>query len=302
MKFNALFKVSAAAFALATSACASASDARPEVVATAPAATGPALWQLSDEDTTIYLFGTVHVLPANIDWYDDRIVRAFDASDSLVTEVDTRDEVAMATTIAQNAILEGGQTLRSLMNEQDRGEYEAVVTSLGLPPEALDQFEPWFAALNLGVLPLLQAGYDPSTGVEAALETRAGSKKRGALETVEQQIDLFDGMEMQYQLEYLDSTVEGAGQTVVMVNEMVAEWLEGDAVRLAEIMNGEISDSYLYNRLLIDRNTNWVGWIEQRLEQPGTVFVAVGAGHLAGEGSVQDQLEDRGYVVTRIYE
>ena len=61
-------------------------------------------------------------------------------------------------------------------------------------------------------------------------------------------------------------------------------------------------DRYLYDRLLIDRNSNWVGWIEQRLDEPGTVFIAVGAGHLAGDGSVQDQLEDRGYTVTRVYE
>ena len=302
MKFKTALVATGTALSIAISGCASARDAAPEVAATVAATTGPALWKVADEDTTIYLFGTVHVLPAGVDWYDSRIESAFTSSDILVTEVDMTDQAAMAAAIAQNAMLGGGRTLRSLMSDENRSEYETVLTDLGLPPAVLDQFEPWFAALNLGVLPLLQAGYDPNAGVEMALESRAGDKQRGALETIDEQIELFDGMTMDYQLEYLDATVEGAEGTVSMIDEMVTEWLEGDADRLAELMNGEIDDSYLRNRLLIDRNANWVGWIEQRLDQPGTAFIAVGAGHLAGSGSVQDQLEDRGHVVTRILE
>lgn len=270
-----------------------------EAIETAPS-TGPALWQIADEDTTIYLFGTVHVLPADVEWYDARIAKAFTSSDVLVTEVDMTDQAGMTAIIGQRALLEAGTTLRGMMGEEDRAQYESAMQEMGLPPAALDQFEPWFAALNLSVIPLLQAGYDPNAGVEMALEAMAGDKERGALETVDQQIALFDEMEPAYQLTYLDTAVESLPEVVPMVGEMVTEWVQGDADRLAEIMNGEIEDEYLYNRLLIARNANWVGWIENRLEEPGTVFIAVGAGHLAGEGSVQDQLEDRGHIVTRI--
>jgi uncharacterized protein YbaP (TraB family) len=83
---------------------------------------------------------------------------------------------------------------------------------------------------------------------------------------------------------------------------MVAEWLKGDAVRLAELLNAEMTDPVLYERLLTARNANWAGWIQSRLAQPGTVFIAVGAGHLAGVGSVQDQLEQRGVKVRRIWQ
>jgi uncharacterized protein YbaP (TraB family) len=263
-------------------------------------ASGPALWQIADDDTTIYLFGTVHVLPADVEWYDARIELAFTSSDVLVTEVDMTDQAGMTAIIGQRALLESGSTLRDMMSEEDRAEYESAMQAMGLPPAALDQFEPWFAALNLSVIPLLQAGYDPNAGVEMALEARAGDKERGALETVEEQIALFDEMAPEYQLTYLDTAVESLPEVVPMVGEMIAEWVEGDADRLGEIMNGEIDDPYLYNRLLVQRNANWVGWIEDRLDEPGTVFIAVGAGHLAGDGSVQDQLEDRGHTVTRI--
>ena len=83
---------------------------------------------------------------------------------------------------------------------------------------------------------------------------------------------------------------------------MVAEWIEGDAVALAELLNAELDDPVLYERLLTQRNANWAGWIEQRLQQPGTVFVAVGAGHLAGRDSVQEQLAQRDVGVERIWQ
>ncbi len=301
MSLKRLLAAFFAMFGFALSACAAPVEVAVVETPPADAISGPALWQLSDEDTTIYLFGTVHVLPDGVEWYDARIARAFDAADVLVTEVDVSDQAAMADYIAGAAALAGGQTMRSLMSDENRTQYDAAMTALGLPPAALDGYEPWFAALNLSVLPLLQAGYNPTSGVEMALAERATGKERTELETIEQQIGLFDGMAMEYQLTYLDSTVESVGDVVPLVNEMVAEWLEGDAVRLAEIMNGEMDDDYLYSRLLIDRNANWVQWIEQRMAQPGTVFVAVGAGHLAGQGSVQDQLQQRGHTVTRIW-
>lgn len=302
MTFKRLLAASAAILSLSVAACASPVDASTAEVPPAGAMPGPALWQLSDADTTIYLFGTVHVLPRDIDWYDARIARAFAASDQLVTEVDVSDQTAMASVMTQAATLTGGQNLRALMTTEDRAQYDAAMTGLGLPPEALDSYEPWFAAINLSMLPLLAAGYDPATGVETSLAERAGDKPRGSLETIEQQLALFDGMALPYQLSYLDLTVEGVDDVVPTIGEMVDAWLEGDAVQLAEIMNSEMEDDYLYDRLLIDRNANWAGWIEARLNQPGTVFIAVGAGHLAGAGSVQDQLQQRGLTVTRIWQ
>jgi len=84
------------------------------------------------------------------------------------------------------------------------------------------------------------------------------------------------------------------------LDEMVGEWLAGDAAALAELMNAQESDPELYKRLIIDRNAAWAVWIGNRLEQPGTVFMAVGAGHLAGSGSVQVQLESRGIPSVRV--
>ena len=267
----------------------------------ADATAGPALWLVEDEDTSIYLFGTVHVLPADIEWMDGRIENAFASADQLVFEIDMDDSAKVQQVVMEKSALTGEQTLRELMNEEDRAQYETALAGFGMPPAAFDRFEPWMAAMTLSVLPLVQAGYSPESGVETVLKARAEGKERAALETVEQQIGLFDTMPMDTQLTYLDETVEIIPETAAMVDEMVGHWLKGDAVSLAHLMNEAMDDPALYKLLLTDRNANWAEWIDQRMEQPGTVFVAVGAGHLAGEDSVQELLEDRQMEVTRIW-
>jgi uncharacterized protein YbaP (TraB family) len=299
MMFKRLI-ASLAAFTLGLAGCATG-----PVVETPPpgAVPGPALWQVADEDTTIYLFGTVHALPKDKNWFDGRIERAFNASDELVTEVDLSDITGSTGALQSAGALPEGQSLRELMTPENRREYEAALVSLGLPVEALDRIEPWYAAMTLSLLPLLRSGYDTESGVEQSLGGRAGeAKKRAALETVGDQIALFDGMPMDAQLAFLDQTVESMPKATSTLDAMVAEWLEGDAVQLAALLNAELTDPVLYERLLTSRNANWAGWIERRLAEPGTVFIAVGAGHLAGKGSVQDQLRERGLKVRRIWQ
>ncbi len=296
MKLKRLVSCSAA-LALALGNVAARAEAPPE-----GAVPGPALWKVADEDTTIYLFGTVHALPQGKDWFDARIARAFAESSELVTEVDLADQARSSAAMQQAGLLPEGESLRALMAEDDRRQFEDALVSLGLPVGALDRLEPWLAALTLSLLPLLRQGYQPESGVEMALMGRAPDKARGALETVEQQIELFDGMPTEAQLAFLDRTVEAMPQARTTLDAMVAEWIEGDADTLAELLNAELDDPELRNRLLTERNANWADWIERRLEQPGTVFVAVGAGHLAGQDSVQAQLAGRQVRVERIWQ
>ena len=296
MKLKRFLASAAAAFSLGTSACATV-DTPP-----AGAVPGPALWEVADEDTTIYLFGTVHALPQSTTWFDGRIERAFDSADELVTEIDMSSAAGSAQALQSASALPEGQTLRGLMNAADRQQYEAALVGLGLPVEALDRYEPWFAAMTLSLLPLLRSGYDTQSGVELSLSGRSSEKKHGALETIEQQVALFDTLPQEAQLKFLDETVEKLDQATSTLDAMVAEWLKGDAVELANMLNAEMTDPVLYDRLLTERNANWAGWIENRMAQPGTVFIAVGAGHLAGKGSVQDQLKARGLRVKRVWQ
>lgn len=288
----------AAAVSLSLSGCAETGGVETPPPGAVP---GPALWKVADADTTIYLFGTVHALPQGKEWFDGRIERAFAEADEMVTEVDLSDQTASAEAMRKAGMLPEGTTLRGMMTADNRQQFEAALVGLGLPVEALDTMEPWMASLTMSLLPLLRQGYQTESGVEMALSARAGEKKRGALETIAEQVDLFDGMPMEAQLTFLDRTVEAMPEAKGSLDAMVAEWIEGDADALAALLNAELDDPVLYERLLTKRNANWAEWIERRLEQPGTVFMAVGAGHLAGADSVQRHLARRGLEVERIW-
>jgi uncharacterized protein YbaP (TraB family) len=303
MKLLRQFVSFTASAALALGGTASAQPA-PDAAEVAPpgAIPGPALWKVADADTTIYLFGTVHALPKDKPWLDERIAHAFDASGELVTEIDVGDLGSSAQALSSKALLPQGQSLRGLMATGDREAYEAALVSLGLPVEALDRYEPWFAAMTLSLLPLLRTGYDTKSGVELSLSDRAGQRAHAGLETLQQQIELFDGMPQAEQLSFLGQTVQALPEASASLDAMVAEWLKGDAGKLADLLNAELTDAALRDRLLTQRNANWARWIEQRMGQPGTVFVAVGAGHLAGADSVQAQLGQLGLKAQRVWQ
>ena len=262
----------------------------------------PALWKVADRDTTIYLFGTVHVLPSGIDWYGGRIGQAFEASGELVTEIAGEDAARMQSIVGKTALLPSGQTLRGMLDAPQRSRYEAALAGLGVSPAMFDRFEFWYAAIGLSTLPLVQDGYSPENGVEKTLETRAQARKlpHSGLETVEYQLGLFDGLPLASQKRYLAEVVDQLPTIKSELREMVDAWKHGDATRLAELMNAEASDPVLIETLLINRNRQWAGWIKRRMAKPGTVFMAVGAGHLAGPGSVQEQLSARGLASTRL--
>ncbi len=308
MKLRTLFTASAASLAMFATAPALAdahAEAATETEAALPSGPeGPALWKVADEDTTIYLFGTVHVLPPELEWYDAEIDAALTSSDTVVTEIlmDPASEAAMGQLAQSRGVFTDGTTLRSLLNEEQTATYEAALAGLGAPPQAFDPLKPWLAGLTFAVLPLMQQGYDPNAGVDKVIISMAGERTQEALETAEFQIGIFDGLSQEDQVAFMMDAVEGAGEVKEQVDLMVAEWAEGDPDGLAVVLNEGLEESPgLGEALLYARNRNWADWIETRLETtPGTVFIAVGAGHLAGELSVQDYLAQRDIETTRV--
>ena len=263
-----------------------------------PKDVSPAMWMVRDKDTTIYLFGTVHVLRPGLTWLKGDIKTAFDASDELILEVkEPSDPTAMQATVNKLATNPPGVTLRSLLTPPVLTKYEKTLGTLNIPPVALDQYEPWFASVTLTTLPLMMKGYDLNSGAEKVLTSaaKAQSKSIGQLETVEQQLGIFDSLGTAEQIEFLDVTLDGVPEVTTQIDALVDAWGKGDLVTLDKLMN-EGMESYpgLYDALLTNRNANWVQWIKARMDKPGTVFMAVGAAHLVGKDSVQAQLAAQG--------
>jgi uncharacterized protein YbaP (TraB family) len=272
------------------------------VAAPVAAVARPALWKIADADTTIWLFGTVHALPDGVDWLEGPVADAVKGADQLVTEIPETAPEEMKAAVLKNALLPPGKTLRGLLSSTDKARFERTLSKFGLPVEAFDRFEPWYAAVALTALPLAQSGYSPANGVDERIgaEMKRLGRPRIGLETAEFQFRMFDGLPLAVQKRYLAEVLDGIGTINEELAAIVREWSAGSPDKLAALLNADEDDPRMVKALLTDRNKTWANWLQQRLAQPGKVFVAVGAGHLAGKDSVQAMLGKAGVTVTRV--
>ncbi len=264
----------------------------------------PALWVVKDEDTTIYMFGTVHILKPGLSWFDEAVKKALDESSEMVTEIGgTPDPAVMQPLVVKYGISTSGPTLTEKLPAEKRAAFAKAMADAGIPIAGADRFDPWFAAMTLSMLAVVKAGYDPSSGAEEVLNkaAKAANKPVSGLETVEQQFGFFDSIPEDAQIKFLVETVDQLSEAGALLDKMVGEWADGDAEGLAALMNDGFKAAPDMSKILLaDRNARWAEWIDARLDKPGVVFMAVGAGHLSGTDSVQAMLEKRQIKSTRI--
>ena len=305
-----LFKTLAATSALALApAVANAQQSTPDpvpdtVVSMAEAeAAAPAFWRVADEDTTIYLFGTVHALPEGNEWFAGPLKTAMNSADELVFEVraEDQDPAVLGPYIQSIALLPEGQNLRTNLNEEQNAKLTSTLAQYNLPADTLNGMEPWFASIQLSSLPLLTAGISGEAGAEKVLDAQA---RQGvphySLETAEYQLSLFDNLPMEAQVKMLTEAMDGMDEVVPSLTEIMDAWRRGDVDKLDDLLNQMEDTPEMYELIFLQRNRNWAQWIDDRLDLPGTSFIAVGAGHLAGDGSVQKLLEQRGIASERL--
>ncbi len=262
---------------------------------------GPALWVIRDADSTIYLFGTVHVLRPDTAWGSARVDQALASADELWLEVTNPDDLAAAAPLIQRYGLSPDRPLSSQLTAQELADLDAAARTIGATGPQMDPMRPWLAALSLAMAPLVKAGYDPQSGVELILRGRAaaaGTRVRG-LETLEQQITILAALTEPTQLAYLRSTLEDFDDAGRDLDRMVEGWARGDLRRMETLMADEMKAQsiYLYDALLVRRNADWAEQIDTLLDGSGTQFIAVGSGHLVGEDSVIAMLRERGIEV-----
>lgn len=273
-------------------------------VAAAAGAPRPALWKLADKDTTIYLFGTIHLLPKGLDWRTPALENALAASQELYLETDLGSDVmASAQTMMRLGLSPGLPPIMERVPAEKREALRKMIAATGVPEMTLDRMETWTAALTLLAMSFRQMGLDPEAGVERGLAaTYAGAKKPvKGLETVEQQFGYFDRLSEQSQRALLVGMVDDPGRTRAEFQAMLDAWKSGDTDAIARTFDSETALSPELREVLMKRrNAAWAEWVQKRLDQPGTVMVAVGAGHLAGQDSVQQMLATKGVKATRV--
>lgn len=264
----------------------------------------PALWVIRDADTTVYLFGTVHFLPKDLVWFDDAVADAFKASDELRMELLPVDNPAsLAPLIMKLAVDPNGRTMSQRMSPGDHAAYVKALKGLGLPAAQLEPLEPWFIGVQAVSLMYVKAGYDPKSGAEEVLTqaARKAGKTITAFETPEQQFAMLDSTPEAEQLTGVRDLANGQDEALRMFSTLVRHWARGEAEETGRLMNEEMKETPETARILLtERNARWAADLKARMERPGVVFVAVGAGHLTGKDSVQDLLARDGLKVERI--
>jgi len=283
--------------AIAATACAA--------PAAEPKAASPALWKVADSDTTIYLFGTIHLLPKGTVWRSPAFDKVAAGSDTLIVEtvIDESNPAATMGELFKLAISPGLPPLSARIPADRKALLDDTIAKSGIPAQVLDKMETWAAAFLLLGVQFKDLGLDPGSGVESVLRKQfvAGGKPIDQLETNAEQLGFFDRLSEKAQREFLIGVLDDAGEMKDQFGGMLAAWSKGDVKAIADNFNAELSDAAeLKDALLVRRNANWAQWVQSRLDKPGTVLVAVGAGHLAGDQSLVSMLQKDGIKVARV--
>ena len=244
-----------------------------------PAERGPALWVVQDLDTTIYLFGTFHALDSHAGWFNRSVRAAFDASDQLVLEtLVPEDPAELHSVLARHA----------LSREPKAGQ----------PVVSVDRAPSFVASAGQAMSAGRSMGISVDHGADAVLRraANASGKPVDGLESFEFQLTMFAGLPPPPR-----GTAPQGKNLSDMIGAMQSAWKRGDNDSFSAVLgNIRTHSPQAYKTLFADRNANWAGWIAERMARPGTVFVAVGTGHLIGADSVQHYLAARGIASARI--
>lgn len=298
------------------------------VVAGTPAVAEPALWVAKSPTATVYLFGTIHVLPKNVDWRYPALDRALAASDSLYVEEDDSSRARIKALILEYGTSDADRadrantfegafphsdyvskwhTLSRELGPEDRERLEIAAERAHLPGgvKTLEPMKPWLAALTLAVAATSRSGYEPQFGADTVLEHEFEDRGKPvhSFETTHDQIAFFAETPPALQMDLLRSVLENHAKNSAQVAALVQDWLAGNVAAIAAAVDGGMREQHpdLYKVLLVDRNRDWASRIAGFLTQRGTVFVAVGAAHLTGPDSVQAQLAKLGIRTERVH-
>jgi len=258
------------------------------------------VWAIRGDHNTVYLAGSVHLLKANDAALPPAFDRAYAGSRTLVMELDLGkvDPMQAAGWMMEHGTLPEGSTLRQAIGEERYRRVSTEATRLGMPMQMADQLAPWVLGLQLMELEYAQLGFDSQSGVEQQLEQRAQAdgKSTSGLETIEQQLGVFETLTPEQQAKFLDLVVTEMHDVGSDTQAVVTAWRAGDSAKLAALLGDEYkSFPALYRTLVSDRNKRWVPQIERLLKERENYFVVVGALHLVGDGGLLELMRKDGF-------
>lgn len=268
----------------------------------APARAQPPVWVVRDGDSEIVLFGSVHLLPAGLDWSPPALDEALTRADDLWFELPIDGEAGEeASRLAlERGTLPEGERLSDKLSKRGRARLARLCAQLGAPPAAIDRLQPWLAEVTLTVARIAQEGGSGAAGVERSVAAVAPpGARRHAFETAAEQIAMFADASEADQLASLEATLRQIETEPLAFQKLVDAWVAGDlkALEREGLTPLRRATPALYQRFIVARNARWADQITERMKGSGETVVVVGAGHLIGKDSVPAMLRARGLTV-----
>lgn len=250
----------------------------------------------------VYLVGSVHLLTKDFYPLSPALETAYKSSDLLVEEVDMGEMLAPGAQmqLLSRGLLTGEQSLDKVLSPSTYALLAKKLAEVGAPVEALKRMKPWMIALTLEALQWQKAGFDADLGLDKHFydQARQDGKEVQGLETVEYQISRFDEMPMDLQDHLLAETIKGIDTEQSNMTKLIEAWRAGDVTTVERIVLKDLQqETQLYQRLLVERNKNWMPKLEAFFSRKRPVFVVVGAAHLVGPDGLLTMLKAKGYTL-----
>ena len=263
----------------------------------------PTLWSVSGQENTVYIYGSVHVLPQGGFAIDGKLADAWKDAEKVCLEIDSdavSDQDLQQVTLAR-AIDPDGRDLFTLLGP-DLDRAKAAATRAGVALEPMAPFEPWFAGMMISIMALQQHGFDIEHGVENIIEAAAETDRKPicAFETADEQLALFDDMPIEQQRKFLIQAIDESSEAKSDMDKMLLAWRTGDEAAMNKLMDEDF-EGYrdLAEKLVYGRNEHWAEQVAEMLKDSDDVLVVVGAGHLPGDRGLPSLLRKRGFKVAR---
>lgn len=263
------------------------------------------LWKVtSPEGHEAYLLGSIHVLSKSFYPLSPTIDEAFAASRTLVEEIDLDEMEDPATMIGLmgKAMLPDGQTLDQVVSTRTYTAVRGRAEASGIPIAMVQRMKPWIVAVMLTAAEITKSGFDPSLGLDRHFFARAKASgmPRRALETAAYQFDRLDGLPGPLQEAALNAMLTDLDTQANNIETLATAWRAGDTGTLERLlMDGFTEAPEIAERILFERNRNWVAPIERCLSDDAHCFVVVGAAHLVGPRGVVELLRQRQHRVVQ---
>ena len=263
------------------------------------------VWAIRGAHNTVYLCGSIHMLPADDAALPAAFDRAYADSAQLVMELDLGkfDALAAMTWTLDHGALPAGTDLRAVLGPARYARVSAAAASLGLAMATLDHEAPWMVGIELTDSAYMHEGFDAEQGVEEQLVRRAQAdgKATAGLETLQEQLGGLLALSRDDQVRMLDQSIDELKDLKAEMHDVVSAWRAGDAPKLAALLSSEFSTfPALYRPLVLERNERWLPQLEQLLKGRDNAMVVVGALHLVGRGGLIELLRRQGYKITQL--